>query len=106
MGAEVDPASGIPKSEIEKPSTVEKYNRLNEQKARSDQLVESLNSEQGQMVLNEIKECLLARVNKLIDDDPECRVLKRLLVGMGIKISLGEKAIDNLMKLVMRKQTQ
>ena len=102
--AEVDPVTGYPKEETEKDGNVEKYNRLNELKGKSDQLQDSLHSEAGQMVLNKIQEHLLLRVNKLIDEDAECKALKRLLVGMGIEINIGAKAVEGLMRLVMKRQ--
>lgn len=101
---EVNPVTGYPKEETEKPNEVEKYNRFNERKAKSDQLQESLSSETGQTVLNKIQEHLLVRVNKLIDEDAECRVLKKLLVDMGITINIGEKAVEELMRLVTKRQ--
>ncbi len=101
--AEVDPVSGLPKEEVAKVSNLERYNRLNDQKARSDQLQEGLVSETGQTVLNKIQEHLLTRVNELIDADPQCKALKRLLVDMGITVSMGTKAVERLMKLVMKK---
>ena len=102
--AEVDPVTGYPKEESEKDGNVEKYNRLNEQKGRSDQLQDSLQSETGQMVLHKIQEHLLIRVNKLIDEDVECRVLKKLLIGMNVEINIGAKAVEGLMRLVMKRQ--
>jgi len=102
--AEVDPVTGYPKEEIEKIANVDRYNRLNDRKARSDQLQGSLNSDTGQAVLNKIQEHLLVRVNKLIDEDAECRTLKKLLVGMGIEINIGEKAVEGLMRLVMKRR--
>lgn len=102
--AEVDPVTGYPKEETEKNGNIEKYNRLSVQKGKSDQLQDSLNSETGQVVLNKIQEHLLTRVNKLIDEDAECRVLKRLLVDMGITINIGAKAVEGLMRLVMKRQ--
>ena len=102
--AEVDPVTGYPKEETKKDADFEKYNRLSEQEGRSKQLQESLASETGQMVLHKIQEHLLTRVNKLIDEDAECRALKRLLVDMGITINIGEKAIEGLMRLVMKRQ--
>lgn len=104
MMAEVNPVTGYPKEETEKPNEVEKYNRFNERKAKADQLQESLSSETGQTVLNKIQEQLLIRVNKLIDEDVECRTLKKLLVGMGIEINIGEKAIEGLMRLLTKRQ--
>jgi len=102
---EVDPVTGMPKIETEKKSEVEKFNRLDGQRSRSDQLLDDLSSEKGTLVLNKIKEHLLARVNKLIDEDGECRALKRLVVDMGVTINIGEVAIEKLMKMVSRKQT-
>ena len=105
--AEVNPVTGYPvMPEDKSASTTEKYNRLSEQKARSDQLQDGLSSEPGQIVLNKIKEHLLIRVNKLIDEDAECRALKRLLVDMGVTINIGERAVEGLMRLVMKKQAQ
>ena len=101
--AEVNPVTGYPKEESEKDGNVEKYNRLNDQKGRSDQLQESLSSETGQMVLNKIQEHLFQRVNKLIDEDAECRVLKKLLTGMSVEINIGAKAVEGLMRLVMKR---
>lgn len=101
---EVDPVTGLPKEEVAKTENIEKYQRLNDQKARSDQLQESLSSETGQMVLHKIQEHLLQRVNELIEADPQCKALKRLLVDMGITINIGEKAVEGLMRLVMRRE--
>ena len=112
MMAEVNPVTGYPKEETEKDGNVEKYNRLNDLKGRSDQLQDSLNSETGQMVLNKIQEHLLAGMNEFIDADPKdlvaiqarCKALKRLLVDMGITINIGAKAVEGLMRLVMKRQ--
>lgn len=101
---EVDPVTGYPK-EGAGITDLSKYNRFNEQKTKSDQLQESLSSETGQMVLNKIQEHLLARVNKLIDEDSECGALKRLLVDMGVTINIGQKAVEGLMRLVVKRQT-
>ena len=101
---EVNPVTGYPKEDTEKDSNIEKYNRLTDQKGKSDQLQDSLSSETGQMVLNKIQEHLLARVNELIEADPQCKALKRLLVDMGITINIGSKAVEGLMRLVMKRQ--
>ena len=100
---EVDPASGIPKSEIEKPSTVEKYNRLSEQKARSDQLRADLDSENGRTLINCIRDQLLNRVNHLIESDPESMALKKLITSMGLTLNIGEKAVDSLIKILIKR---
>lgn len=102
--AEVDPASGLPISQVEKKPDVERFNRLDGQRAQSDQLINDLGTEKGQLILNKIREHLLKRVNKLIDEDGECKALKRLLVDMGVTISVGDMAVERLMKLVMKKQ--
>ncbi len=99
---ETDPATGMPKSEVEKKSNVERFNRLSEQKAKSDQLVEDIGTEKGKLILHKIQEHLLTRVNKLIDEDGECKALKRLLIDMGVTISIGDMAVERLMKLVMK----
>lgn len=100
---EVDPVTGLPKVETEKKSEVEKFNRLDAQRSRSDQLLDDLSSERGTLVLNKIKEHLLARVNKLIEEDGECKAMKRILVDMGVTINIGEMAIEKLMRLVVKK---
>ena len=100
---QVDPATGLPISEVEKKSDIEAFNRFNNQKAKSDQLVADINSEKGQIVLNKIKEHLLNRVNKLIEEDGECKALKRLIVDMGLQINIGEMAAEKLMRLVIKK---
>ena len=99
---EVDPATGLPKVEVEKKSEIDRFNRLDGQRSRSEQLLDDLNSEKGTVILNKIKEHLLNRVNKLIEEDGECRALKRLIVDMGVTINIGEVAIDKLMKMVMK----
>ena len=103
--AETDPVTGLPKSEVEKKSDIEAFNRLSNQKAKSDLLISDINSEKGQIVLNKIKENLLTRANKLIDEDGECKALKKVLIDMGLQINVGEMAADRLMRLVTRKQT-
>ncbi len=101
--AEVDPVTGYPIGEIDNAEMTAKNLRLREQKARSDQLQASINSETGQAIINKIQEQLLARVNKLIDEDAECNALKKLIIGMGLEIHLGERAVQNLIRLVVRK---
>lgn len=100
---ETDPSTGMPKSEVEKKSNIERFNRLDGQRVQSDQLINDLGTEKGQLILNKIREHLLKRVNKLIDEDGECKALKRLLVDMGVTISVGNMAVERLMKLVMKK---
>jgi hypothetical protein len=104
---EVDPVTGMPidsEEKAEKKNAIE-YGKLNAQKAKSDQLSASLASETGQTVLHKIQEHLLMRVNELMEADPQCKALKRLLVDMGITINIGEKAVEGLMRLVIKKQT-
>ncbi len=111
--AETDPVTGLPISQIEKKSNVERFNRLTEQKAKSDQLAEDIGTEKGQLVLHKIQEHLLAGLNEFIDADPsklvsiqaKCKTLKGLLVDMGVTISVGDMAVERLMRLVMKKQT-
>ena len=103
--AEVDPVTGLPIEAIEKKSDTEKVARLDAQKRRSDELVDGLLSDKGQIILNKIQDHLLNRVNKLINEDGECLALKKLLVDMGLEINIGEMAVDRLLKLVIRKQT-
>ena len=99
--ADVDPVTGYPTEG--RPIMTERYARLNERKAKADQLEESLSSEIGQTVLNKIKEHLLQRVNKLMDEDPECRVLKKVLMDMALTINVGENAVEGLMRVIMKK---
>jgi len=105
MGAEVDIVTGSPIDpvEAEMKRNASKYNHLNDQKARSDQLSESLKSEVGQTVLYKIEEQLLSRVNVLISKDEQCLALKKLLVNMGIELDVGKRAVEGLMRLVVRK---
>lgn len=102
---EVDPVTGYPKDPREEAEKVDaaKISRLDAQKAKADQLQASLNSETGKTVLQKIHEHLLARINTLIDQDPECKAYKRLLVSMGNEINMGEVATAGLMRLVMKK---
>jgi len=99
---EVDPTTGLPKEAVDKKSNIEKISRFDAQKQKADELIDGLTSEKGQIILNKIKEHLLARINKLAEEDGECRALKRLLVDMGVTINIGEMAADKLMKLVTR----
>jgi len=100
--ADVDPVTGQPKVTVEK-DVSEKYSHLVDQKGKADQLASELSSEKGQMVINTIQGHLLSRVNKLIDEDGECRALKRLLIDMGVTINMGEMAIAKLMQMLTRK---
>ena len=104
--AEVDPVSGMPKESIDSASELDKFNRAEAQRIRYNQLMEDIASDKGQFIINKIKEHLLIRVNKLIDDDGECRALKRVLVDLGVTLNLGEMAVDRLMKLVSKKQAR
>lgn len=103
--ASVDPATGLPSETIERPVDANKLGRLEEQKGRADQLKAAIASEMGQAVLNKIEEHLLARINTLIEGDGECKALKKLLVDMGVTMSIGQRAVDGLMRLVKIKQT-
>ena len=100
--ADVDPATGMPKETVESKHNINRFNRLDSQKIRHDQLLTDINSDNGQIILNKIKEHLLARINKLMEEDGECRGLKKILLDMGVTISMGEMAVDKLMKLVTK----
>jgi len=104
MPVEVDPVTGQPKvAYVTSKEQSERYDRYLAQKGKSDELSESLASDQGQLVINKIQEHLLARVNKLMEEDGECRALKRVLVDMGITVSMGELAVRNLTRLLIKK---
>ena len=100
---EVDPVTGQPKSSTEKGVSPERYDRLLGQKGKADQLSGDIESEKGQLILNKIQEHLLNRVNKFIDEDGECRALKRVLIDMGMTLNIGEIAVKNIMRLVAKK---
>ncbi len=102
--AEVDPVTGQPLSEVDKAKDLEKYGRLNDQKAKADQLRADLDSEGGRSVLNCIEEQLLSRVNKLIEEDAECRALKKLIMGMSVNLNIGERAVQGLTKMLVTKR--
>jgi hypothetical protein len=101
--AEVDPVTGLPKETVKRAEDAERYDRLVGQKGRADQLNSDIESEKGQAILHKIEEHLLNRVNFLIDNDGECKALKRVLVDIGVSLSLGETAVKNLTRLVMKK---
>lgn len=101
--AEVNPVTGQPKITSEKPSVSERYDRFMAQKGKADQLSADIESEKGQLILNKIQEQFLNRVNFLIDNDGECRAFKKILVDMGLSLNVGEMAVRNLMKLVIKK---
>lgn len=100
--ADVDPVSGMPRDTVDSKTNINRFNRLDAQKIRHDQLLDDLTSDKGQIILNKIKEHLIGRINKLMDEDGECRALKKLLVDMGVTVSMGEMAVDKLMKMVMK----
>ena len=102
----VDPATGQPIQEVEKARDIEKYGRLNDQKAKADQLRADLDSEGGQTVLNCIQEQLLVRVNQFIKEDPECKALYKLIVGMGLTVNIGEKAVQGLMRMLVKREAR
>lgn len=102
-GTDVDPASGMPISEIEKPSNQAALDRLGTQKAKADQLISDVNSERGQEILNKIHLHLMTRINKLIDEDGECKALKRVLIDLGLTIDMGKLAADKLRNMVIKK---
>jgi hypothetical protein len=103
MMAEVDPVTGQPISEVEKTKDLEKYGRFNDQKAKADQLRADLDSDAGKSVLSCIQEQLVTRINKLIEEDAECRALKKLIVGMGVTLNFGDNAVKGLMRLLIKK---
>jgi hypothetical protein len=104
--AEVDPVTGSPKVSTEKGISPERYDRFLVQKGKADQLAGDIESGKGQLILNKIQEHLLNRVNKLIEEDGECKALKKVLIDMGITLSIGEIAVKNIMRLVVKnKQT-
>jgi hypothetical protein len=45
----------------------------------------------------------MARVNELVNNDGECKALKRLLIDMGVTIDVGKVAADRLVNLVTKK---
>jgi ribosomal protein S25 len=101
--AEVDQVTGLPLSVVEQDKKAEKYAQANEKKAKADQLRADLESEAGKSVLSCIEEQFLNRVNKLISEDPECVAYKKIIVSMGVTLQLGEKAVKDLMTLLIKK---
>ena len=102
-GTEVDPATGMPVSEVERPISQSTLDRLGAQKAKADQLIGDVNSERGQEIINKIHAQLASRITTLINEDGECRALKRLLLGMSVDIDMGKLAADKLRNMVIRK---
>jgi len=103
--ASVDIPSGLPAEVVERSVDANKLAKLEEQKGRADQLKAAIVSETGQAVLHKIEEHLLTRINQLIEGDGECKALKKLLVDIGVTMSIGQRAVDGLMRLVKVKQT-
>jgi hypothetical protein len=101
---ETDPVTGMPKETVGNKSDIEIYNRLDGQRARADQLRDDIGSQEGQAVLNKIKEHLLGRINKLMDEDGECRALKKVLIDIGVTLNMGQVAIERIMRLVEKKR--
>ena len=99
---EIDIVTGLPYSPSDKSKEIDNFGKLETNKGRGDQLQTALSSDPGQTLLNEIQETLMNRVNVLINEDPECKALKRLLVNMGVKLDLGKKASERLMRLVVK----
>ena len=102
---EVDIPSGLPKEAIDKKDS-DKISHLETRKTKSQELMADLVSDSGKTIINKIKEHLLMRVNKLMDEDPECKTLKKLLVEMGVEVNMGEEAIDRLTRLLVGRQTR
>jgi len=102
-GTDVDPASGMPVSEVERPISQSTLDRLGAQKAKADQLISDVNSERGQEIINKIHLHLMTRINKLVDEDGECKALKRILIDLGLTIDMGKLAADKLRNMVIRK---
>ncbi len=103
MAPEVDPATGQPVEIINRAKNLERIQSLESKAAQAKELKEDIESERGQLILNRIQQQLLSRVNTLIDNDEQCKVMKTLLAGLGVEINLGQKAVDSLMKLVVRR---
>jgi len=102
-GTDVDPASGMPRIEVEKPSNQTTLDRLGAQKAKADQLISDVNSAGGREIINKIHSQLVIRINTLINEDGECKALKKLLLGLSVDIDLGKLAADKLRNMVMKK---
>jgi len=101
--ADVDQVSGLPKSMVEKVDKSEKLLRLDANKAASEQLLSDIASPSGQVIIHRIQSQLLNRINQLMAEDAECNTLKKLLVGMGVTINMGEKAVTDLLRLLEKK---
>jgi len=100
---DVDPASGLPKTEAGGTTNQVLLDRLGAQKAKADQMLREVESESGKEILNKIHTHLMSRVNELVNNDGECKALKRLLIDMGVTIDVGRVAADKLVHLVTKK---
>ena len=103
MPVEIDAKTGLPKRVIDKEKQSEAIGRLEKNRADAIRMEDDLSSEKGQMLCNLIQEHLLERIDKFVDEDPECRILKKLLIKMGMVINFGKQATDRIMSLA--KQT-
>lgn len=101
--ADVDPVSGMPRETVDSKVNINRFNRLDAQKIRHDQLLDDLTSDKGHIFINLIKELALARIDKVMADDGEYSGYKKILVGMGVTINMGEMAVDKLMKMVTKR---
>jgi hypothetical protein len=99
---EVDIVTGEPIFPGEKQVNPDLLRHLEDSRAKADQLKSSLATEKGQDLLHLIQQQLATRINKLIDEDGECKALKKLLMDMGVTINLGERASERLLRMVMK----
>jgi hypothetical protein len=99
----VDPVSGLPQVEPIGTTNQSLLDRFGAQKAKADLLLHEVESEKGKEILNKIHAHLMARVNELVNNDGECKALKRLLIDMGVTIDVGKVAADRLVSLVTKK---
>lgn len=103
---EVDPVTGLPRFTADHKVESDRISKLEDQKGQSQRMLEDISSEKGQVIMNLVKEHFLARVNILIDQDEECRAYKKLFLGIGSAVNMGELAVERLSRLTLKRQTR
>lgn len=91
-----------PKFAADKENTEEKKAQDHQRLLRQSRSEGLLQTDTGRVIWQELSNLLQARINKLIDNDPEAKAYKQMIGALGVKVSQARMAVKALREKYMK----
>ena len=105
FGMDVDIETGEPLVDVRDAREAVAQQQAQEQMAEGQALRMALESYEGNLLLTRAMEAIEARVTELIQADPQCQGMLRILDVFNVKLQLGRRAAQRLLAPLQRRPT-